>query len=480
MSPTESRSATSPASLAARDRAVVWHPCSHLRDAGEFPPVEIVAARGCRLTFADGRTCLDAISSWWCKSLGHGHPRLLAALAAQAARFEHVITADTTHRALVRVSERLVAIANGAGPDTWGQWPDAGRAPTPGPFATVFYAENGSTAIEIALKMALQYQAQSGHPGRTAFAALSGGYHGETVGALSVGDCGLYKDAYAPLLFPCTMITAVPWRSGPGDPHWQDCSAEWPMIEAQLAPIAGRLAAVIYEPVLQGAGGMRPVSPDLQRRLRAWADAHGVLLIADEIAAGMGRCGTMLAGRLADQGALRCHADFAVLGKGLTGGCMPLAGVATTATVRAAFDAAPLAGRSFLHSTTYSGHALALAVADAALDVYANEKILDQVARHGPLLHAGLAELMKSRPYLRNLRSVGMVAAVDLCAPDGTSLDPARRTGRRVYREAVARGAWLRPLGDTLYLCPPLNTAPADLAAMIAILANACAAVFVH
>jgi adenosylmethionine-8-amino-7-oxononanoate aminotransferase len=471
---TESRTASS---LAARDRAVVWHPCSHLRDAAEFPPLEIVSAQGCRLTFADGRTCLDAISSWWCKSLGHGHPRLRAALAAQAARFEHVIAADTTHRALVRVSERLCAIANGAGPDAWGTWPDDGRAPTPGPFATVFYAENGSTAIEIALKMALQFQAQSGRPQRTAFAALGGGYHGETVGALSVGDCGLYKDAYAPLLFPCTMIAAVPWRSGPTDPRWQDASAEWPVIEAQLTPVVGTLAAVIYEPVLQGAGGMRPVSPDVLRRLRAWSDAHGVLLIADEIAAGMGRCGTMLAGQLADRGSVRCHADFAVLGKGLTGGSLPLAAVVTTAAVRAAFDAGPLAGRSFLHSTTYSGHALALAVADAALDAYAQEQILQQVAWHGPLLHQGLADLPHWRPYFHQLRSVGMVAAIDLRRADGGALDPAARTGRQVYHAAIARGAWLRPLGDTLYLCPPLNTSPEDIAEMVRILADACAAV---
>jgi adenosylmethionine-8-amino-7-oxononanoate aminotransferase len=463
-------------SLVDRDRAVVWHPCSHLRDAGDFPPLEIAGAQGCRLTLADGRGVFDAISSWWCKSLGHGHPRLRAALTAQAARFEHVIAADTTHPALVRVSERLCALANGAGPDTWGAWPPTAAPPT-GPFATVFYAENGSTAIEIALKMALQCQAQRGHPGRRAFAALANGYHGETVGALSVGDCGLYKDAYVPLLFPCAMLAAVPWRAGPDDPGWQDAAAEWPAIEAQLAPLADTLAAIVYEPVLQGAGGMRPVSPDLLRRLRAWADAHGVLLIADEIAAGMGRCGRMLAGQHADRADAPCHPDFAVLGKGLTSGVLPLAAVVTTAVVRAAFDAAPTAGRSFLHSTTYSGHALALAVADAALDAYAAEDVLGQVARHGPLLRAHLADLARTRPYLHAPRGVGMVAALDLRRRDGGALDPAARTGRKVYREAVARGAWLRPLGDTLYLCPPLTTAPADLAAMAAILADACDAV---
>jgi len=165
------------------------------------------------------------------------------------------------------------------------------------------------------------------------------------------------------------------------------------------------------------------------------------------------------------------------MGKGLTGGVLPLAAVVTTAAVRAAFDAAPLAGRSFLHSTTYSGHALALAVADAALDVYADEGVLARAVKWGLHLRTGLADLARTRPYMKNVRGVGMVAAVDLRTGDGGVLDPAARTGRCVYREAIARGAWLRPLGDTMYLCPPLNTAPADIAAMLAILADACDAV---
>ncbi|MBA3683712.1 MAG: adenosylmethionine--8-amino-7-oxononanoate transaminase [Planctomycetes bacterium] len=457
--------------LVERDLAVLWHPCGQQRDYQDFPPLEVVAAKGCRLTLADGRQVLDAIASWWCKSLGHGHPRLRAALIAQAETFEHVILANTTNEPVVRLCERLLALANGFGEDAWGPGAPAGRRD--GHFARVFFADNGSTGVEVALKLALQAQAQSGRPRRTRFAALANGYHGETVGALSVGDCGLYKDTFAPLLFPCAMIGGLPYRSGPEDPRWQDVAEEWPAIERALAPLADELAAIVYEPVLQGAGGMRLYAPALLSRLRAWADAHDVLLIADEIAAGMGRCGAMLASHLADD----ALADIAVLSKGLTGGFLPLAAVLTTQRLHDAFDAEWSAGKAFLHSNTYAGNALAVAVANAALDAYAEEAVLAQVAANGPALRRGLRALAETRPFLRDVRGVGMMAAVDLRQRDGSPLDRSQRTGWRVYREAVARGALLRPLGDTMYLFPPLNTGPGDLRAMIGILADSVDAV---
>nr|MBA3710479.1 adenosylmethionine--8-amino-7-oxononanoate transaminase [Planctomycetota bacterium] len=389
--------------LSARDLAVLWHPCGQMRDYRDFPPLEVVGAHGCRLRLADGREILDAISSWWCKSLGHGHPRLRAALVAQAERFEHVILANTTNEPIVRLSERLCALANVASPATAG----ARR------LGKVFYADNGSTAVEVALKLALQAHAQSGRAGRTGFAALANGYHGETVGALSVGDCGAYKDTFAPLLFPCVMLGPLPYRSGAADPRWQDASHEWPAIEGQLEAAADGLAAIIYEPILQGAGGMRVYSPDLLRRLRAWADAHGVYLIADEIAAGFGRCGAMLAGELAG-----VTPDIAVVSKGLTGGFLPLAAVITTDAVYDAF-VSDQPGRAFLHSNTYAGSALAVAVANAVLDVFADEGVLAAVAASGLGLRGGLEDIARTRPQLRDVRGIGMVAAVDLRARDG-------------------------------------------------------------
>jgi adenosylmethionine-8-amino-7-oxononanoate aminotransferase len=330
----------------------------------------------------------------------------------------------------------------------------------------VFLADNGSTAVEIALKMAVQAQAQRGEPQRTRFAALSNGYHGETIGALSVGDLGLYGDPFRALTFPVEKLRDLPYRSGPHDPRWMDADAEWTALERQLTPLGPTLAAIIYEPVLQAAGQMRLYSPALLVHLRRWARAHGVYLIADEIAAGMGRLGTMLASHLAGPGELP---DFALLSKGLTAGFLPLSAVVTTDEIYALFDGQGPA-RAFLHSNTYTGNALGVAAALAALDVYAEEEILAKVELGAAVLREELAVLVERRPFLRQPRAAGMMAAVDLAAPDGSELDPAARTGRQVYCEALDRGALLRPLGDTMYLFPPLVATPDQLHEMVAIL----------
>jgi adenosylmethionine-8-amino-7-oxononanoate aminotransferase len=468
-----------PGDLVARDLAVFWHPCSQMRDYREFPPLDVVRARGTRLQLADGRTILDAISSWWCKALGHGHPHLGAALRRQQEAFEHVITANTTSRPLVRLCERLLAAANGHPPAAWGASAPPGRLP--GHFGKVFLADNGSTAVEIALKMALQAQAQRGAPARTRFAAFENAYHGETVGTLSIGDLALYAAPYRPLCFSVQRIAGLPYRGGPHQTGWLDAGAEWPDIEAALDAEADTLAAIVYEPVLQAAGGMRLFSPDLLRRLRAWADARGVYLVADEIAAGMGRLGAILASHLAD-GAGRTSTsalpDFAVLSKGLTAGTLPLSAVLTTDAIYALFDADYGQGRAFLHSNTFTGNALAVAVANAVLDVFATDDILGRVSSRAPHLRAALESMAARRPYLRGLRACGLVAAVDVCAADGAALDPGRRTGYAVYREAVRRGALLRPLGDTMYLFPPLTSTAPEIDQMISILADSLDTIF--
>jgi adenosylmethionine-8-amino-7-oxononanoate aminotransferase len=383
------------------------------------------------------------------------------------------MVAGFTHRPLVSLCERLTAFANGHRPESYRSDAPAGRRP--GPYGRVFLADNGSTGVEIALKMALQAQAQRGTAGRgrTRFAALANGYHGETVGALSVGDLGLYGEPFAPLTFPVEKLAPLPYRRGPADPAWMDPEPEWSRLRAQLEAGADRLAAVIYEPVLQAAGNMRLYSPALLDRLAAWAREHDVYLIADEIAAGMGRLGAPLAGHLATD----ATADFVVLSKGLTAGFLPLSAVLTRDAIYDLFDADYFDRRAFLHSNTYTGNALGVATALAALDAYAREDLRGQVAAGAAILRPALDQLCEGRPFLRNPRSAGLVAAVDLTAADGTALDPRQRTGYRVYAEALRRGALLRPLGDTMYLFPPLNTAAADLQGMAAVLAESVDAV---
>ena len=255
--------------LVARDLAVFWHPVQpDARLRASFRRWVVTGARGVRLRLDDGREVLDAISSWWCKALGHGHPRLAAALRAQQDAFEHVITANTTSAPLVRLCERLLAAANGLPPAAWGPAAPPGRRP--GHFGKVFLADNGSTAVEIALKMALQAQAQRGAPRRTRFVALENAYHGETAGALSVGDLGLYAAPYRALCFPVGRLSGLPYRRGPA--RSAPGSTPAPSGRRSRRRSTRRpttLAAIVYEPVLQAAGGMLLFSPDLLRRLRA-------------------------------------------------------------------------------------------------------------------------------------------------------------------------------------------------------------------
>jgi adenosylmethionine-8-amino-7-oxononanoate aminotransferase len=459
--------------LAARDLAVLWHPCAQMQDYRDFPPLEVVGASGCHLELADGSRLIDGISSWWCKSLGHRHPRLTAALRAQSECFEHVILANTTNEPVVAFCEELLAAVNGgfaAGTGSGERGALGAAAPKtpataailPAPLAKVFLSGDGSTGIEVALKLAVQFQRQTGQAQRTRFACLENGYHGESIATMSVSDCGLYKAPYADLCFPTTVLSGLPYRCGPTDTRWQDAAAEWPAIAAQLDVVADQLAGIIVEPVLQGAGGMRLYSPDLLRRLRSWCDAHGVVLIADEIATGMGRLGAILG----------CHLtgilpDIAVLSKGLTGGYLPLSATVLTQRIYAAFLGDWASGRAFLHSNTYSGNALGVAVARAALAVYHDETVLAQVAQHGPTL--ALPEL----PWLRNHRQCGMMAAADVVQRDGTPFPAAARTGYRIYRAAVRRGALLRTLGDTVYLLPPLIAKAAVIAELRRILTEA-------
>jgi adenosylmethionine---8-amino-7-oxononanoate aminotransferase len=414
--------------LIARDLKHVWHPCSQMRDYETFPPLEIVGAQGCHLHLRDGRKLIDAVSSWWCKSLGHGHPRLKAALARQMDRFEHVILANTTNDVIVRLSERLAGLAPGLN--------------------HVFYSGDGSSAVEVAAKLALHARKIQGG-GQSRFLALENGYHGETALTLALGDLGLYREAYREVLPPVAFLRGLPYVDSVTHPLWADCSTVWPDLEKQLEESRDGLCAVVIEPILQGAGGMRFYSADFLRRLRAWTKARGVILIADEILTGFGRTGAMLA---CDHAGIT--ADIVCLSKGLTAGWLPMSATLVSDELYAMFYAEYGHGRDFLHSNTYAGNALAAAVALEAMDIYRDEDILGQVNRASPLLAAALERVAQATGRLHNVRALGAVAAAELHGP-GTGFQA--RAGFRVYQEAVGRGALLRTLGDTLYWLLPLN-----------------------
>lgn len=424
-----------PKSIQSRDLAHIWHPCSQMKDYETFQPLQIVKAEGSYLYTADGGKLIDAISSWWCKSLGHSHPRISQAVKKQIDSFEHVIMANTCNATLVELSERLSSIAPG--------------------LHKVFYADNGSTAVEIAIKMSLQYHLQIGNPQKKQFLALKNGYHGETILTLAAGDCELYSAPYAGLMPTIGKIDDIPYTSGEDDPLWNNMTDKvWLNIENQLNPIADTLSGILFEPILQGAGGMKIYSQDFLKRLRKWADKNKVHLLADEIMTGFGRTGKMLACEHAG-----IVPDFACLSKGLTAGWGPMATVLTSNAVYNAFYDDYSTGKAFMHSNTYCGYPLAAAAALESLKIYEDEKTFSRVRTKSSDLCQRMEHIAASTGALTNIRNIGFLVAADIVdSATGIPFPSKQRTGYRCYQNAVTLGALLRPLGDTIYFLPPLNT----------------------
>jgi adenosylmethionine-8-amino-7-oxononanoate aminotransferase len=436
-----------------RDLAVLWHPCTQMREhhrdgapasrpEDTLPLVPIASGDGAWLVGRDGNRYLDAVSSWWTNLFGHAEPRIGAAIAAQAQSLEQVILAGFSHAPAVELAEKLLAIAprehDGQG---------RGRAP----LAKVFYADNGSAGVEVALKMAFHWFRNRGEPGRTKFVALGNGYHGETLGALAVGDVPLYRRVYAPLLAECLFAPSPDaYLAEPGESP-EDCArraaaALGTLLEAH----PGEICALILEPLVQCAGGMRMHDPLYLRLARDLCDAHGVLMIADEIAVGFGRTGTLFA---CEQAAIQ--PDLLCLSKGLTGGFLPLAAVLATQSIYDGFldDSRE---RAFLHSHSYTGNPLACAAALASLSIFDSDGILAR-NRDTATRMAQLAAPLAAHPHMADLRQSGMIVAFELARGGDrrTPFDPALRVGLRAYRAALERGVVLRPLGDILYWMPP-------------------------
>jgi len=425
-----------------RDLAVVWHPCTQMKEHPHtLPLVPIRRGRGAWLEGVDGRRYLDAVSSWWTNLFGHAEPRIADAIGRQAHELEHVIYAGFSHAPGLALAEALVA-----------------RAP-PG-LARVFYGDNGSAAVEIALKMSFHSHANRGDASRTRFIALGNGYHGETLGALSMGDIPLYRRIYAPLLLePLFAPTPDAYLAEPGE----DAEACALRCADELAALfeahPGQVCALILEPLVQCAGGMRMHHPAYLRRAREICDAHGAHLIADEIAVGFGRTGTLFA---CEQAGI--SPDFLCLSKGLTGGFLPMSAVLTTADVYEAF-LDDTRERAFLHSHSYTGNPLGCAAALASLAIFDSDDVLAR-NRVTAARMAALAAPLAGHANVADVRQTGMILAFELVA-DRASRRPfptADRRGLRAYRHALERGVLLRPLGDVLYWMPPYCVGETELA----------------
>jgi adenosylmethionine-8-amino-7-oxononanoate aminotransferase len=415
-----------PADPAKLDHDHLWHPFTQQQGWSEEAPLVIERGEGSYVIDRDGRRYIDGNASLWCNVHGHRHPLIDAAIREQIDRISHSTMLGLSHPGAAELAARLVAIA-------------------PPGLSRVFYSDSGSTAAEIALKMAFQFQQQRGERGRRTFVRLRDAYHGDTIGSVSVGGIDLFHATYRPLLFETHAAE-------PGD------AAD---MERVLEAHADEVAAVIVEPLVQGAAGMIVHPPGYLRAVRELCDRHGVLLICDEVATGFGRTGTMFACEQED-----VAPDFLCLAKGITGGYLPLAATLTTEAVYEGFLGAPEEQRTFFHGHTYTGNALACAAALANLDVFESERTLERLQLKIAVLE-GLLEGIAALPEVTEVRSKGFMVAIDL-----GDHDVALRIGHRVTDEARERGAIIRPLGNTVVIVPPLSISEAELRTLMTICAE--------
>jgi adenosylmethionine-8-amino-7-oxononanoate aminotransferase len=431
------RHSPSGAELMEWDRQHFWHAFTQMAD---YDPLVIMRAEGCYFFDADGRKYLDGASSMWCNVHGHRHPRIDAAVRDQLDRVAHSTSLGMGCDTTVRLAKRLADLA-------------------PGNLSRVFFSSDGSSAVEVALKMAFQYwrQCENPQPQRTKFIALAEAYHGDTIGAASVGGIPRFHALFEPLLFDVIRLPAP----------------RIDVVDALLQAHHAETAALIIEPLVQCAAGMVMHPPGYLRGVRELTERYDVLLIADEIAVGMGRTGTMFACEQEN-----VVPDFLCLGKGLTGGYLPLSATLTHDRIYNAFLGDPLSGRTLHHGHTYSGNPLAAAAALATLDLFDEEQTLENLKPKIERLGRRLCNLAEHR-HVSTTRQRGLIGALELTSDKatGAAYPPAERRAWRVCREALIRGVWIRPLGDTLYVMPPLAISADELDFLMNTLAAAITSV---
>ncbi len=412
--------------ISKRDMSVVWHPCTQMKDHEEFEIIPIQSGQGVYLTDFDGNSYIDAISSWWVNLFGHSNPYINTKIKEQLENLEHVILAGFTHEPIVRLSQRLVALA-------------------PQGLSRCFYADNGSSAVEVALKMSYHAHKNSGKA-KSLFLSLSNSYHGETLGALAVGDVALYKETYAPLLIHCIQ-TPVPCNQS-----MEAALEALQSLEVILNLQGSEISAFIVEPLVQGAGGMKMYHPYYLTHAKQLCKEYNVHFIADEIMTGFGRTGTMFA---CEQAGIT--PDFLILSKGLTGGYLPLSVVMTTEEIYNTFYCDYDPKRSFLHSHSYTGNAIACAAANATLDIFETNACLE----NNTVLSAILVEELErfaGKTYVKEIRQCGMIGVIELI--EQTSHE---RIGVKIHRHCLSNGVLIRPLGNVIYVMPPYVITPKEL-----------------
>ncbi|MGP7818518.1 adenosylmethionine--8-amino-7-oxononanoate transaminase [Niallia sp. 01092] len=432
--------------LQKRDLQHVWHPCSQMKDYEDFPPIVIKSGKGIYLYDENGKQYIDAVSSWWVNLFGHANERISSALANQAFQLEHVIFANFTHEPAVLLAEKLAKL-------------------TPDGLTKVFFADNGSSAIEVALKISFQYHQQKNKPNKKRFLALTDAYHGETLGALSVGGVDLYNEIYQPLLLDTIRAQGPDCFRCPFNEKPESCDTPCiSFIEEKLKHHHEELTAVIIEPLIQAAAGMKMYPPSYLKKLKELCLQYDVHLIADEIAVGFGRTGTMFA---CEQAGIT--PDFMCLSKGLTGGYLPLSAVVTTDDVYDAFYDDYESGKAFLHSHSYTGNPLACRVALEVLQLFEEENYIEQIQQKSKYMHDLALNIFTNQPYVGEYRQTGMVGAIELVKNKETKepFPSKERVGYQIYRIALEKGLLLRPLGNILYFMPPYVITEEEITTMI-------------
>ena len=418
-----------------KDLKYIWHPCSQMKDYETLPPIVIEKGEGIYLYDTDGKKYYDVISSWWCNLLGHCNPHISKAVKKQVETLEHVIFANFTHKQAIRLCERLSKIL-------------------PKGLCKFNFTDNGSSAVEAAMKVSFQYHQQTGNKQKTKFMALTEAYHGETIGALSVGDCDLYTKLYKPILMDIVRVKGPDCFRCPYGKNRDNCECEcFEHAEKTFEKYGEQTSAILVEPLLQGSAGMKIYPPLYLKKLRELCNKYNVHLIADEIATGFGRTGKMFAFEHAG-----VSPDIMCLSKGLTGGYMPMAIFVTTQKIYDAFYDEYNTGKAFMHSHTYSGNPLACSAANAVLDLLEDGRILEQANKNALYFNNLIKEKFLPHPNVGEVRHIGLINAIELVEEKQSKkpFAPDLRIGYQIYKKALMEGVILRPLGNVIYFNPPL------------------------